>query len=254
MNNLIEKQVNVIVDSNIDFGFEQFDALWDLNKFSVLQALKNKEVQKDIRKLSYVANQELRDALVAILLSYAIVDLDRKNFEFKEFFSENIAIKMTSKKVKEVNFCDIKTENVLEAVNQDIVDDWKVFRDKDGMGIKALVDLKTNYGGLDGFLRGGDPIYEFARFKRKYAEKYYGKEDRMKEKAQEVFRHSVVEALAGKVVEQQLLEGKTIGDVMSMVDVLFTPTNPIKHIKNIEKKDNQNMLGYDDKSREYSDD
>lgn len=53
-----------------------------------------------------------------------------------------------------------------------------IYRDRNGMGIKTLIDTKTNLVGLPDFSRGGDPVYEFARFHRKYTEKSIGSRSR----------------------------------------------------------------------------
>lgn len=75
--------------------------------------------------------------------------------------------------------------------------------------------------GLSGFQRGGDPIYEFARFHRKYTEKERIKEEKYRESAQEAFRNAVVQSVANEVAKQQLLAGK---NPLEILDNLLNST------------------------------
>ena len=223
---IIHKATDIIIESNVDLDEEQIGCLLDLNRYCVNQVLGNSEVVKDPRKIIYKKNQEFLYALVGIVLAQSLTNPNRKNSENKEFFENNITIQSKEESVKYINFGKIKPENVQEAIYLEIIEDWKIFRDREGLGIISLLDEKTNLTGLSGYEKGGDKLYEFARFQRKYTEKERKKEEVARESAQTAFRNAMVQAVATQVAQQQLLEGK---NPMEIVEMLFAPTD--KHNK-----------------------
>lgn len=229
----IDKAVNVNISSDVPFSLEQIEVLEDLNEYCVNQVLSDEEVIFDPRKIPYKANQEMHDALTAMCLSQSLVNPNRKTIENKEFFAHNITIQVPEPGKKAINFGRIETAHVLDAVYPEISEDWKIYRDKKGMGIKALIDEKTNLEGLSNYQRGGDPIYEFARFHRKYTEKERAKENRARESAQEAFRNEMAKTLATKITEQQLLEGR---NPMELMEMLFSPQRNQKPLQQISGK------------------
>lgn len=135
--------------------------------------------------------------------------------------------------VKFISFGKIDPVNVQDAIYEDIIEDWKIYTDKEGLGIKSLVDEKTKLLGLDNYQRGGDPLYEFARFHRKYTEKEHRKEEKARESAQEAFRNAMAQTLATEATKQQLLAGK---NPMELLELLFSPQTNRKQIKQISKE------------------
>ncbi|MDR1025851.1 MAG: hypothetical protein LBL47_00490 [Lactobacillus sp.] len=242
INKIIERAVNVVIDSNVEFDDEQIGALYSLNEYCVNQILNNPEVMRDPRKIGYMANQEMKFALTAICLAQNLVDPLRKYKENLEFFLDNISVTTEEDGVKSLGFGKIRTEAVQEAIYWDIIEDWKIYRDKEGQGIITLMDEKTNLVRLDGYKMGGNPLYEFARFHRKYTERERKKEEKARESAQEVFRNEMVKAVASHVAQQQLLEGK---NPMEMVELLFAPQKNQRRIREAAKVDpkiEQNIL------------
>lgn len=239
----IDNSVNVELNCDVEFNNEQLDALWCLNEYCVHQSLYDPEVRRDPRKLSYKANQELHTALVAFCLSQSLINVQRRNVENKEYFSENISVGIVERGQKTISFGGLNKQNVQEAIFSEIIEDWKIYRDKEGFGIKALVDEKTNLTGLDNYQRGGDPVHEFARFHRKYTEKQCKREERARESAQDAFRNTMIQSLANKVTEQKLLEGKSMDEMMAMVDSLFNSKPRSKKIESkIEQRINTLLL------------
>lgn len=217
----IKRAIEIEIISEVPLSAEQLDALQDLNAYCVNQVLSDPEVAFDPRKINYKANQEFKMALLAMCLAQSMVNPSRRHKENKEFFDENICIYMNDAGQKVIGFGNILPENVSDAIFEEIVEDWKIYHDKEGFGIKALIDDKTNLVGLDNYNRGGDPIYEFARFRRKYTEKERFKEERRRESAQEAFRNAMVQTLALDVAKQQLLEGR---NPLELLDQLFAPS------------------------------
>ena len=125
-----------------------------------------------------------------------------------------------------------------------------IYRDNAGLGIKALIDNKTNLVGLDTYRAGGDPIYEFARFHRKYTEKEHEKEEKRRESAQEALRNALVQSLAAEVSKQQLLAGQ---DPLALIDRLLSSGGQYKPQQKTQQIDKQienditRLLEYDDR-------
>lgn len=238
---IILKAIEVEIQSNVEFDDEQLDALFDLNEYCVNQILHDPEVIRDPRKVFYKASQEMKLALTAIVLTQSLINADRRIFEKKEFFEDNITVSTQKPEVirdimrgqsalvqnvpniKFLSFGEIPAQNVQDAVYWEIINDWKTFRDCSGHGIRTLVDKKTNLTGLNDFKAGGDIIYEFARFQRKYTEKENKKAEIARDKAQDAFRTAMAQTIGSAVANQHLLAGK---DPMELMNLLFAPNNP----------------------------
>ena len=212
---IIDDSFYAQIETIVPLDTDQIKALENLNQYCVNTALATPEVLKDPRKIPYKSNAELKKALVAICLAQALINPRRKNIERKEFFELNISIYQKENAVKQISFGEIHTENVQAAIYWDVVEDWKLYYDKSMGGIKALVDEKTNLVGLDNFTRGGDPMYEFARFHRKYAEKINKQEEDSNLAVKDAFRTAVVQSVASEVTKQQLIEGKNPMDIIN---------------------------------------
>ncbi|MBR1648987.1 MAG: hypothetical protein IJ689_05245 [Alphaproteobacteria bacterium] len=213
--NLINQALSCVVISKVELDGDQLDALQNLNEYCVNLSLQTPEVAKRPLKVIYKSNEEFKTALVAFCLCHALTNPRRKLKENKEFFEKNITLYQLPGNLKQIDFGDIDADNVREAINWDIVEDWKIYRDNECGGIKALVDEKTRLTGLEGYKRGGDPLYEFARFHRQFAEKENKIAEQSRIEAQNAFRSAVVQSVASEVAKQQLLEGKNPMDIIN---------------------------------------
>lgn len=215
---LIQKAVNINLVLDFPIADYKLTALQNLHTYCIQQVLKDPEVMRDPRKINYVASHELKLALVGICLSDAIVNPSRKNKETKDYFEKNINIYMRGDGTKVVSFGDCEPGNIAAALYPEIMEDWKIYRDREGMGIQALIDEKTNLIGLSNYHRGGHPAYEFARFHRKYTEKEHTKEEQNRFQTEQAFRTAMVQSLAQEISKQQLSQG---ADPMKLLENLF---------------------------------
>ena len=247
---MIEDAKNVNIECEVPLAPEKLMQLKGLNAYCVNQVIQEPEVIRDPRKINYYTNQELKLALMAFCLSEALVNADRRNKETREFFAENITVYMKDPHTKKISFGVIENYKVDAAIYNEIIEDWKIYRDREGFGIKALIDNKTNLVGLDTYRAGGDPIYEFARFHRKYTEKEHEKEEKRRESAQEALRNALVQSLAAEVSKQQLLAGQ---DPLALIDRLLSSAGQYKPQQKTQKIDKQienditRLLEYDDR-------
>lgn len=215
---MVNQAFNCQVKSSVELTCEQLAALQNLNEFCVNLAVENDEVVKNPLKISYKTNEYIKQALVAICLSYSLVNPRRKMRENKDFFEKNIMIYQKNHIEKLIDFGNIVDDTVTNSIYWEIVEDWKLYVDKDCGGIKALIDEKTNLIGLDNYARGGDPLYEFARFHRKYTEKEKVVEEKSRIAAKDAFRGAVLQSVASEIAKKQLEQGK---DPMEVIESLL---------------------------------
>lgn len=218
INKIIEKASNPQIQSNIALDEEQLELLHQLNIFCVQQVLYDSEVKKDPRKITYMSSQELKIALIALCLSRSLMNPRAPINYNKEYFEENINIETLDGNIKNITFKNISEKEVDKALNIELVCDWMIYRDQNGKGIRALMDAKTFHQDLEDYQKGGHPVYEFARFERKFYEHKQGKDVANKESAQEAFRNTIVKETAAEIARQQIASGK---NPMELVNLLF---------------------------------
>ena len=165
-------------------------------------------------------------------------------YNIKEFFENNIYVESPFSDIVSLRFENIEEEIVQKAINSELIFDWMIYRDDEGRGIYTLINEKLNGFSLNEFNAGGCPIYEFARFQRKYNEYKKRKETKNKESTQEAFRNAVAQQIANQITTQQLLAGK---DPLEFVDILFGTQNYDNSIAEIVKPIKENkplQIGY----------
>ena len=120
-----------------------------------------------------------------------------------KFFEEQIKIIQDSKNQKVIDFGSIRPQLVQQSFIPEVIDDWILYRDINGDGIHALMDKKTYLQGLKTYTRGGHPVYEFARFYRRFME------DKLAQKAdeQKTIKEIAIKSLTDQVIHQQLAKG-----------------------------------------------
>ena len=217
---IVERASNCQIQSDVPLDEEQLELLHQLNVFCVQQVLEDIEVKKDPRKIGYMSNQELKLALVALCLSRSLMNPRAPKNYNKEYFEENITIETLAGNIKAISFKNISEKEVDKALNVELACDWMIYRDRNGKGIRALMDAKTFHQDMADYQKGGSPVYEFARFERKLYEHKQGKELAGKESAQEAFRNSIVQQAAAEIARQQIALGQ---NPMELVNLLFAP-------------------------------
>ena len=229
---IIDSVINREIITNINLTSRQLDILSQLNEFCTNKILNDIEIEKDPRKIPYKTNEELRYALIALCLSVALANHRSKNKYNKEFFNDNIFIESISSDMIKIRFENTEDHIIKSAINPELIFDWMIYRDFEGRGIYTLINEKMKGIGLDEYNAGGCPIYEFARFQRKYHDYRTRKETLNKESAQEAFRNAVAQQIAIQITNQQLLEGN---NPMDFVNMLFEKQNYENSIEEITK-------------------
>ena len=227
---IIETEIKKIIDNvakreiktNVFLYPNQLAILSQLNVFCTNNILNNPEIEKDPRKIAYTTNIELKTALIALCLSVTLINHRSKEKYTKEFFEKNILVESPDNDTVEIKFEKTDNKIIEKAINPEFVFDWMVYRDKEGRGIFALMNEKVCDLEWHEYYAGGSPIYEFARFQKKYFDYRRNKERKSKESAQESFRNAVAQQVAIQITNQQLLAGK---NPMDFVNLLFGKTD-----------------------------
>lgn len=186
-----------------------------LNDFAIHQAEYDPEVRQFPAKMVYKVNDELKLALVALLTTCSLLDPKRHGNEAQKFFESQIKIIQDDDNNKVIDFGTIRPELVQESLIPEVIDDWILYRDINGDGIHALMDRKTYMQGLSTYARGGHPVYEFARFYRRFMEDKLAK----KMKEQQTVKEIAIKSLTDQVIQRQLEQGVSpqnlLGNILS---------------------------------------
>ena len=201
------------IQTNIPLSDESLRGLYRLNSFSHYQAAHDFEVQCMPAKATYKVNQELKLALVALMTTCSLLDPNREGQETEKFFEKEIKIIQKNTMQKYIDFGRIRPFLIQNFLIPEIVDDWILYRDVAGDGIHALMDRKTALQGLSSYMRGGNPVYEFSRFYRKFMEDKIAK----KRASQNDFKKIAMKTLSEQIIQQQLAAGHSAHEILEHI-------------------------------------
>ena len=212
------------IQTKIPLSEEALALLQKLNTFAHYQKANDYEVQCMPAKAIYKVNEELKLALIALMTTCSLLDPKREGWETEKFFEREIKIIQRSSTQKYIDFGKIRPFLIQNFLIPEIVDDWILYRDVAGDGIHALVDRKTALQGLPSYSRGGDPVYEFSRFYRKFMEDKIAK----KTATQNDFKKIAMKTLTEQLIGQQLAAGHSAQDILDRImnDDLLTIGSP----------------------------
>lgn len=212
---VIQKAHECTISTNPGLSYPQMEQLIKLHSFAIYQAQNNTEVKHLPSKLTYTINQELKLAIVALLTTCSLLDYTRHGKETEDFFNKKIQIIQSNSKAKNIIFEDIRPYLLDNFLVPELVDDWITYRDCNGDSIYALMDKKTRLQRLETYSRGGDPVYEFARFYRKFMEDKIQKQDVLKQKMQDTALKSLTDALVQQQLEQGINPSEILNNLLS---------------------------------------
>lgn len=214
LNQALQQENEVQLSTSVPVTEEQMQLLETLNQFAIHQAQYNPEVRQFPAKITYKVNEELKMGLIALLTTCSMLDPKRLGHETFTFFDNEIKIRQANPQSKIIDFGRIRRALVQQSILAEIMNDWFLYRDVNGDGIHALADRKTYLQGLASYTKGGHPVYEFARFYRRFMEDKLAK----KLKLQESSNEAVIKALAQQVVEKQLQNGCSPADLLNRLE------------------------------------
>ena len=201
------------IDTSIVLPQEQAALLAELNAFAHYQIAHDREVWRMPAKGTYKVNAELKLALVALLTTCSLLDYKREGQEAEKFFEAEIKIVQKNSAQKYIDFGRIRPVLILNFLVPEIVQDWILYRDVNGDGIHALVDKKTDFQGLTTYARGGNPVYEFSRFYRKFMEHKIAR----KKATQNDLKKIAMKSLCDELVQRRLASGGSAGEILDHI-------------------------------------
>lgn len=190
--------------------------LYRLHLFCCQQSIHCPEVRRNPLILGFHALQEMKLALVGIMISYRLINPDCPYNWNRTFFEQHILTHKGPDGHTIIQFRSLTDETVNAAITEEIVTDWLIYRGYGHNGIRTLMDIKNRLLTLPDYKRGGHPTDEFSRFERKMREQFNRKEIRKEESLDLEFRKTLVRTVAEQTAAQLLSSG------MSMQDILAT--------------------------------
>ena len=225
-----KKAADMEIASNVPLTNKQLNLLKQIHVLAINRALSVPEVMRDPRKITYVANTELKLGFIAVLMTHVLTNHMAKAKYTEDFFFENIAVYADSTgTIKHIDLTDVEEKIVQGALTDEVVYDWIIYRSPGSRGIRALSDEKTEAQGLKNFATGLSPVSEFSRFERKYFEEKQKTAKENRENAQRAFRSGFVRQVA-EAAAKQLLKTQ---NPMDMAKLLFATKDYEKEIQNM---------------------
>ncbi|MBP5698242.1 MAG: hypothetical protein J6W96_01780 [Alphaproteobacteria bacterium] len=187
-----------------------------LHLFCCQQSIHNPEVRHNPLILGFNALKEMKMALIGILTSYRLIHPECPYSWNETFFEDKIMLHKGPDGHTIVRFLSPLTADVVNnAVSEELVTDWLIYRAYDNNGIRTLMDIKNNLIDLPNYKRGGKPSAEFSRFERKMQEQR-NKQKQTNDNVLELeFRKTLIQSVAGHAAQQLLASGVTVSELLN---------------------------------------
>lgn len=233
----VNKAVSQPIEISPEISKEAYRNLYRLYLFSCQQAIHEPAVRRNPFILGFHALEEVKMALVAILVSYRLVTPTAPYSWSREFFEKNIFIDKGADGHAIIRISRVPRDDIEKALLYgDIVSDWMIYRAFDNNGIRTLMDIRNNLMTLPDYKRGGPKAAEFSRFQRKMAEKRAARQERKEEALDLEFRKTLVQSVAEKAAEKLLASGMSAQEILSKA---FTEDLAKLTMENIEVESNR---------------
>lgn len=215
LSDFVHKVISLPLEVSPKLPEETVKQLTRLHLFCAEEAIYDKEVRHNPFMLGFHALQEMKNALMGILISYRLITPSCPYSWNRAFFESHI---LTYKAADGHTIVEFKiptpVETLASAISEEMVTDWLIYRSHDHNGIRTLMDIKNNLITIPDYKRGGHPADEFSRFERKMAE-CRNKKNAKKDEALELeFRKTLIRNVADLTAKQMLGEGMTAMDII----------------------------------------
>lgn len=211
----VNKAISLPMEISPLVSDECYKQIYRLYLFSCQQAIHDPSVRYNPFTLGFRALEEVKLALVAIMVSYRLVTPSASYRWDRSFFENNIFVDKGADGHAIIRIARVPVEDIEKAIYENIVSDWLIYRAFDNNGIKTLMDVRNNLVTLPDYVRGGPKAAEFSRFQRKMAEKRGEREQRKEEALDLAFRKTLVESVAQKTADRFLASGMSPQDILA---------------------------------------
>lgn len=215
LSDFVHKVISLPLEINPKLPEETVKQLTRLHLFCAEEAIYDKEVRHNPFMLGFHALQEMKNALMGILISYRLITPSCPYSWNRTFFESHILTYKAADGHTIVEFkLPMPAETLAQALNEEIITDWLIYRSHDHNGIRTLMDIKNNLITIPDYKRGGHPADEFSRFERKMAECRNKKNARKEEALELEFRKTLIRNVADLTAKQMLDEGMSAMDII----------------------------------------
>jgi len=249
LSDFVNKAINLPLEISPEVSPLVERELYRLHLFCCQQAVHNPEVRRNPLVLGFRALEEMHTALVALMVSYRLVHPECPYSWSREVLAGKIITHKGPDGHTIITFKRPLTEDIINtAITEDLITDWLIYRSCEHNGIRTLIDIKNNLIDLPNFQRGGNPEAEFSRFERKMQEKRNLKKEKQNDALELELRKKMVEAVAGKAVEQMLASGASAMDLLNQafngdLSALLSQTaEQTQHLPKSPQKNKQKAL------------
>lgn len=213
--------VNRIIDDKLivcpQLPQNVLNQLYRLYLYCCQQAVFCNEVRRNPFILGFHVLTEMKMALVAMFISYRLINPQCPYSWDKAFFYKNINVDKTADGNTTIDFYRIGVQDIIAAINEEIITDWFIYREHDHNGVKTLMDIKNNLLQLPDYIRGGDPVSEFSRFERKMQEEKNRVQNRKNEALDIEVRKVMVQKIAQEAADELLASGLNKKDLLNKI-------------------------------------
>ena len=215
-----------------------------LHVFCCQRVINKREIRLNPLLLPSHALMEMHLALTAIMISYRLITPSCPYRWDRNFFEKNIIADKNQDGETILKFRNIDVNSLNNAITEEFVTDWMIYRTYDGAGIKTLMDTKNNLLELPNYERGGHPAAEFSRFQRKWKEKVNKKEEIRNDALDLEFRKTLIQSVAQQTATELLSAGISAVELLEKIcnsknlTSLINDTKPLtqnKETKQISK-------------------
>ncbi len=188
--------------------------LYRLHLFCCQRVIHSPEVKHNPFRLGFQALEEMKMALVAMFISYTLIDPSAPHSWNRIFFESNIIPDKAADGHTIITFKKMPAHIIEAAITEEFVTDWLIYRAYDNNGIRTLMDYKNNLLTLPDYKRGGHPVSEFSRFQRKFMETRKRREVKQKESLELEYRKTLVQSVAQQTAAQMITSGMSAAAIL----------------------------------------
>lgn len=215
LSDFVNKAISLPLEIIPSLSPEVEKQLYRLHLFCCQQSIHSPEVRRNPLILGFHALNEMKLALMGIMISYRLINPDCPYNWNRTFFEQHILTHKGPDGHTIIDFKHLKAETINAAVTEEIVTDWLIYRGYGHNGIRTLMDVKNHLQTLPDYKRGGHPADEFSRFERKMREQFNRKELRKEEALDLEFRKTLVRTAAEQTVAQLIASGMSAQDILA---------------------------------------
>ncbi len=241
----VNKAISIPMEITPKVSDEAYKQIYRLYIFSCQQAIHYPEVRRNPFILGFHALNEIKEALVGIMVTYRLVTPSAPYSWSREFFEKHILIDKGPEGQAIIKFTCMPADAISAAMNEEVVTDWMIYKNFDTNGIRTLMDIKNNLLTLPDYQKGGPAAAEFSRFQRKMAEVRAAKEVKRNDELDLEFRKTLVQSVAEKTAEKLISSGMSTTELLNKV--FSTDITKLTSLgeNNIELEDNKSNVGKD---------